>query len=145
MSVALHSSGTRHHMTVIYGTHWLSSGWKSKKWPKLTKNFICRTLYFRNHISYDLHVCYTCMYRRIISPGIFSFFFQNFDFRDHWERGGKVVKGQKMAQNDKNSVCLTPYLRNSISYDCDFWYTCVKWWYLQQIFSFFKILIFGVC
>ena len=23
----------------------------------------------------------------------------------------------------KNSVCLTPYLRNRTSYDCDFWYT----------------------
>ena len=39
---------------------------------------------------------------------------------------------------------ICPYLRNRISYDCDFWCTCVKWWYLQQIFSFFKILIFGV-
>ena len=44
----------------------------------------------------------------------------------------------------KNSVCHTPYLKNHTSCDCDFWYTCVKW-YLQQIFSFFKILIFGVC
>ena len=44
----------------------------------------------------------------------------------------------------KSSVCLTPYLRKRTSYDCDFWYTCVKWWYLQQIFSFFKILIFAV-
>ena len=40
-------------------------------------------------------------------------------------------------------VCLTPYLRNRTSYDCDFWCTGVKWWYLQHIFSFFKILIFG--
>ena len=31
----------------------------------------------------------------------------------------------------------TPYLRNSIAYDHDFWYTCVKWWYLQVFFSFF--------
>ena len=34
-------------------------------------------------------------------------------------------------------VCLTPYLRNCTSCDCRFWYTCVKWWYLQQSFSFF--------
>ena len=26
---------------------------------------------------------------------------------------------------------------------CDFWYTFVKWWYIQQIFSFFKILVLG--
>ena len=38
----------------------------------------------------------------------------------------------------KNSVCLTLYLRNHTSYDCEFWYLCVKWWYLQQIFSCFK-------
>ena len=25
----------------------------------------------------------------------------------------------------------------------DFWYACVKWWYFQEMFSFFKILIFG--
>ena len=24
-----------------------------------------------------------------------------------------------------------PYIRNSIAYDHDFWYTCVKWWYHQ--------------
>ena len=38
-----------------------------------------------------------------------------------------------------HSVSQEPY----IIY-CDFWYTCGKWWYLQQIFSFFKILILGV-
>ena len=38
-----------------------------------------------------------------------------------------------------------PYLRNSIAYDHDFWYTCVKWWYLQVVvFQFLKILLFGV-
>ena len=31
-----------------------------------------------------------------------------------------------------------PYLRNSIAYDNDFWYTCVKWWYLQGLFSVFQ-------
>ena len=42
-----------------------------------------------------------------------------------------------MAQNDKK-VCLTSYTWNCTSYDCDFWYTCIKWWYLQQIFSCFQ-------
>ena len=27
-------------------------------------------------------------------------------------------------------------------YDHEFWYTYVKWWYIQIFFSFFKILIF---
>ena len=48
-----------------------------------------------------------------------------------------------MAQNNNNKKILTPYLRNCTSYDCGFWYTCLKWWYLQQcFFHFFKILIF---
>ena len=48
-----------------------------------------------------------------------------------------------MAQNEKKS-CLTSYLRNCTSYDCGFWYTCVKWWYLQQFFSFFQKSDFSV-
>ena len=28
-----------------------------------------------------------------------------------------------------------PDIRNSIPYDHDFWYTCVKWWYIQAFFS----------
>ena len=42
-----------------------------------------------------------------------------------------------MSQNGKK-FCLTLYLRNCTSYDCGFWYSCVKWWYLQQIFSCFQ-------
>ena len=33
----------------------------------------------------------------------------------------------------------TSYFRNCTSYNCGFWYTCVKWWYLQQFFvNFFQ-------
>ena len=35
------------------------------------------------------------------------------------------------------SVCCTPCLRKCTSSNHDFWYTCVKWWYLQALFSFF--------
>ena len=42
-----------------------------------------------------------------------------------------------MAKNDKK-FCLALYLRNCTSYDCGFWYTCVKWWYPLQFFSFFQ-------
>ena len=51
--------------------------------------------------------------------------------------GGRVLKGQKIVPNNKN-ICLTSYLRNCTLYDCGFWYTCIKWWYLHQIFSFFQ-------
>ena len=33
-------------------------------------------------------------------------------------------------------------LRSNIAYDHDFWYTCVKWWYLQVFFAFFWSFIF---
>ena len=58
-------------------------------------------------------------------------------FKIYWLLGGRGLKGQKMVQNDEK-FCLTSYLRNCTSYDCDFWYTFVKWWYLQQSFSFFQ-------
>ena len=64
----------------------LSGGWKGKKWPKMTKISVCGTSYFRNHISYDLYLCYTCIYGRIMSPDIFFIFFQNFYFRG-WRVG----------------------------------------------------------
>ena len=101
-----------------------SGGWKIKKWPKMTKSSICGTLYFRNHISNDLHLLYTYMYERLIL--IFRII--------------SGVKGQKMARNDKkfclyHSVPQEPYI-----IWLWFGYTCVKWWYIQQIFSYFKIL-----
>ena len=52
-------------------------------------------------------------------------------------RGGGGVKGQKMAQIYKK-LFLSPYLRNRASCDCVFWYTCVKWWYLQQFLFIFQ-------
>ena len=41
------------------------------------------------------------------------------------------------------STAVLLYLRNC-TYDCDFWYTFVKWWYLWQGFSFFQ-LFFELC
>ena len=118
----------------------LSGGWKGKEWPKMTKISICCTLFFRNYISCSLHLWCTCMYKMIISPGIFFIFSQNFDFRDHWEVG----RGVKRAKNYPKWQKLLPVsLRVSgIVHDCDFWYTCVKW-YLQQIFHFSKFWFFG--
>ena len=79
LSVALHISGTIHHMIFISGTHvwnnisrhffcffkilifWVIRKVKGKKWPKMTKDSICLVWYPRNHTSYDLHLCYTCI------------------------------------------------------------------------------------
>ena len=38
----------------------------------------------------------------------------------------------------KKYVRHTPYIRKHTSYDRDFWYTYVKWWHLQMLFSFFQ-------
>ena len=64
-----------------------------------------------------------------------------FIFAKIWffELGGS--KGKKLSKMTKKS-CLTLYLRNCTTYDCGFWYTCVKWWYIQLFFHFFKILTF---
>ena len=42
------------------------------------------------------------------------------------------------------SVCCAPYFRNCTLSNDNFWYTCVKWWYVQEFCSFFEILIFWV-
>ena len=69
------------------------------------------------------------------SPDAF-FIFSKFWFSGLLGRGEN--KGKKWPKMTKKN-CLTPYLRNCTSYDCGFWYTCVKWWYLQQhLFSFFQ-------
>ena len=36
------------------------------------------------------------------------------------------------------SVCRSPYVRNRTSYYHNFWYTYVKWWYLQGLFFIFS-------
>ena len=56
---------------------------------------------------------------------------------------------------NNNYICHAPYFRNSIAYDHDFWYTCVKWYHIisyciiryhisRCFFHFFKILIFWI-
>ena len=72
-----------------------------------------------------VHMC------KRICPGAFLHFFQILIFGVN--SGIKKQKWPKMSKN-----CLTSYLRNYTSYDCGFCYTSVKWWYLQQIFSFFQ-------
>ena len=63
----------------------------------------------------------------IIAPGIF-FIFLRFSFFGLFEGGGGGgVKGKSIAENENNNyIRNTPYLRNSIANDKDFWYTCVK-------------------
>ena len=104
---------------------------------QLTKNYVCRTLYLRNHITCDCHLWYTCVNDDI--RRCFFYFFKILIFRV--VRGWRCKKWSKMT---KTSVHRTQYPRNHTSYDhlsC----TYVKW-YLQVVFflHFFKSLIFQV-
>ena len=119
----------------------LSRGWKGKRIPKCQKKFsvapyISGTIYHMIFIN-GTHVCTNVQYLQVL-------FFSKFWYLGSlggWGWGCKRTKNGPKWQ--KNFVCLTPYLRNCTSYDCKFWGTCLKWSYLQHIFSFFKILILG--
>ena len=73
------------------------------------------------------------------------FFFFSFFFKILILQVVRGVKEQKMSQNDKTICLLHSISQEAQLYDHYFWYTCVKWWHLQMLFSFlFKILIFWV-
>ena len=89
----------------------------------MTKSSIWCTLYFRSHISYDLHLWYIFTYKRIISPGVFSIFFFKILIFEIIRRGGGV-KGQKMVQNNKK-FCLYHSLSQK---------PCIIWlWFLVRV------------
>ena len=79
------------------------------------------------------------MCKIIISPGVF------FNFEILVFRVVRGLKGQKMAQNDKK-FCLSYSVSQElyIIWLWFFWYACVKWLYLQQIFFIFQNFVFGV-
>ena len=100
-----------HSSIYIFSTIWPKEAKRGKNGPKLQKTlsvvpFISETIY----ISYGLHLWYTCMYKRTISPG---FFFISSKF---WLSGSLGwAKGQKVAQNDKifclsHSASQEPYI-----------------------------------
>ena len=121
----------------IFPKFWFSrsiGGQKGKKWSRMTKNYVCCTPYLRNHTSYDCHLWCKCVKLYL---QVFFFYFKILIF---WVVMG--LKGQKMAQNDKK-FCLTLYLRNCTSYDCDFWYTCKMMISSSNFFIFQNFDFFG--
>ena len=78
------------------------------------------------------------MYKRIISPGVFLYFFQILIFRIN-----SGAKQQKMAWNYVRES--TPYLSKHTSFDRVFCCTSLKWWHLQMLFSFFQNFGFLSC
>ena len=95
----------------------LSRGWKGKKSPKMSKISVCHTLYFRNYISYDLYIWYTCMYKRIISWAIFFIFFKILIFRiirGGWSAGKWEWKGKKWPKMTKKFVHISGTIHHMI-------------------------------
>ena len=99
--------------------------------PKMTKNYVCCTPYLSKHTSIDHVFCCTSL-----KWWHLQMLFQFFKILVFWVFREGEGKGQKMAQNYKKKF-LTAYLRNCTLYDYGFWYTHVKWWYLQQFFFHF--------
>ena len=125
----------------IFSKFWFSGSIvrkKSKKWPKITKNYVCCTPYQSKHTSFDCVFCCTSLELWHLQI-LFSFF----KILVFWVvRGEGEGKGQKMAQNDKKKIVKKNW--GTVPHMIGFWYTCVKWWYLQQFFFFFsKFWFFG--
>ena len=91
---------------------------------------VCCVPYLRNHTSSNHHLWYTCVKWWYLHA--FFFIFLKFWFLGCY--GGKRAKISPKWKN--NYIGHTPYLRNSMAFNHNFWYTFVKW-YLQVIFYFF--------
>ena len=113
---------------------WLLGGRKVKG-QKIAQNgnnnCIRHGTYLRNSIAYDHDFWYNCV--KLWYLQLFSYFFEIFIFRA--VKGGKTAKQPKMKTNIY--IRQVPYLRKNIAYDHDFWYTCVKCWYVQVFFYIF--------
>ena len=101
---------------------WLLGGLKKQKTVQNDKKFLPPCFMSQEpYIIWLSFMVYMC--KIMIYQGVFL------SFSKFWFPGfSGAWKGNKWPRMTKNSACLTPYLRNRTSYDCNFWNTCVKWW-----------------
>ena len=127
----------------IFSKFWFSDLLGSKRAkinPKWQKNFVCRTIYLRNYVSYNCHLLCTYVkwsYLPVLFPFFFYFYFWFFRLL-----GGS--NGKKWPQLTKTSPCHTLHLRNYQSYDLNLCHTCIKDDIYRSFSYFFQILIFEV-
>ena len=118
-------------MFFVFSKFWYFWVVRRVKGQKMTQNN--KRLYLSHSISHEPYIIWLWFVvhkcKMIASPDDFLIYSNILIF---WVVSR--IKGQKMTKK-KKKLCLTRYLRNCTSYDCGFWYTCVKWWYLQQFFS----------
>ena len=104
-----------------------SKGKNGSKWQKT----VCCALYIsqESYIIWSMFIVHMC--NRMISPGFF-YIYSKFLFLE-W-----ASKREKNSPKWRIIMFAVFHISWSIyaSYDCDFWYTCVKWWHLQMVFSF---------
>ena len=130
-------SGTLHHIIFIFGTHLKKDNitrhllhflqiliFGVNSWEKSIKNDPNdKKLCLSHSISQEAYIIWSWflvhMYKMMTSADAFLIFFSKFSF----SRFLMGLKGNKLAQKD----C-----------DCGFWCTYVKWWYIQNFFSFFQ-------
>ena len=91
-------------------------------------NYICHVPYLRNSKAYNHDFWYTCVKWWYVQA-LFSFFWSFFFFG--------FLRGKRAKNCPKRKITIT--FLTSKAYDHDFWYTCVKWWYIQAFFFFFYI------
>ena len=107
-----------------------------KNGPECQK-IVCRAPYLRNSTSYDCHLWCKC--EMIISPGVF------FNFSILILQVVRGLKGQKMAQNDKNFCLLHFMFQKPYMIFIYGTHVCIKGKYHQAFFFFFfKILVFRI-
>ena len=97
---------------------------------------ICRTPYLRNGTLSNHNFWCTC-----VKWWYLQTFFHFFEILIFW--AVRRIKGQKIARNEKWQLHVSHAIsQEQLVYDHDFWYTCVKWWYIQWFFFIFLKLKF---
>ena len=117
---------------------WVHRGIKEKK---MVQNY--KKLCLLCSISQELYIIWLSfmvqMCKIIISPDVFF----NFKILIFWF----VRRAERAKNGPKWRKILPASLRFSgtvcTSCDCDFWYTCIKWWYLSKFFHFIKFWFLG--
>ena len=124
----------RQKMDKMFWFFWLLVGLKCKKCPKMIKWCLSHCISQDARITRFWFLVHMC--KIMTSPDFFFHFLKILIF---WiVRGVKVKNGQNDKEWCPFFYVYTSMVWNCTSYDCAFWYTCVKLWYLQQVFTFFQ-------
>ena len=113
----------------------------------MTKNSVCCFSYLRNHtygwiivrnqsqesLLFIVRFCKIMIYPAVL------FIFSKLYFSGllGGEGGGEGGKRANNGWKWEKIMSVTLHISGSIYHDCDFWFTCLKWWHLQMLFSLY--------